>query len=171
LLKELEGRISTMTQTVNEEIQIAIGSVQVEDTKVMKRQSEWTVVLAVLAAIYLPLSLVTGIFGMNITDLSETPAPEKWTVVRTWAVIFGITIGSILVYALFRYVLRYWRVGRMLLRRKTKKSQDGRLYMEIFYFRQRIERLWLYRKLNGFRQKMRRWDLEAQDMKKTKKME
>jgi hypothetical protein len=92
LLKELEGRISTMTETVNEEIQIAIGSVQVEDARVVKRQTEWTVVLAVLAAIYLPLSLVTGIFGMNITDLSETPAPDKWTVVRTWAVIFGITI-------------------------------------------------------------------------------
>jgi Mg2+ and Co2+ transporter CorA len=80
LLKELEGRISTMTQTVNEEIQIVVGSVQVEDARIMKRQTEWTVVLAVLAAIYLPMSLVTGIFGMNITDLSaDISAPDKWS--------------------------------------------------------------------------------------------
>jgi Mg2+ and Co2+ transporter CorA len=115
-LKDLEGRISKMTKTVNEKIQMVIGSVQVEDARVMKRQTEWTVVLAVLAAIYLPMSLVTSIFRMNITDLSaETSAPDRWTVVRTWGVIFGTTMGSILVYALIRYVLRYWRVARMLL--------------------------------------------------------
>jgi Mg2+ and Co2+ transporter CorA len=167
LLKELEGRISTMTQTVNEEIQIVVGSVQVEDARIMKRQTEWTVVLAVLAAIYLPMSLVTGIFGMNITDLSaDISAPDKWTVVRTWAVIFGTTMASILVYALVRLILRYWRISRMLLRRRIEEIHDGRLSTRIFIFGQRIENLWLYRKIHGFWQKMREWDLEAQKIEK-----
>jgi hypothetical protein len=165
LLKELEGRISTMIRTVNEDIQIVIGSVQVEDARVMKRQTEWMVVLTVLAAIYLPMSLVTGIFGMNITDLSaETPAPDKWTVVRTWAVIFGITIGSILVYALVRYVLRYWRVGRMLLKRRIKKVHDGRFYDKFLVFRQQLKQSKLYQKMHDFRKKMKEWDAEAQNM-------
>lgn len=71
ILTGLEARVNAMTQTVNEEIQVVIGSVQVEDAKIMKRQTEVTVVLGVLAAIYLPLTLVTGIFGMNINEINE----------------------------------------------------------------------------------------------------
>lgn len=65
LLKEFGEMIKAMTQSVNEEIQVVIGSVQIEDAKVMRRQTEWTVVLAILAAIYLPMTLVTGILGME----------------------------------------------------------------------------------------------------------
>lgn len=39
-LEKLEQHINAMTQTVNEEIQVVIGSVQIEDAKTMKRQAE-----------------------------------------------------------------------------------------------------------------------------------
>lgn len=167
LLEELLGRIKTMTQTVNEEIQMIIGSVQVEDARVMRRQTEWTVVLAVLAAIYLPMTLVTGIFGMNITEIgAEATAPNQWSVVKAWGIVFGATMGSVLVYAVARYVLRYRRVGRMLLRRKMRNIGDGWLYRKAFAVKARLQRLWLYRKIHGFREKMREWDVEAQKMEK-----
>jgi Mg2+ and Co2+ transporter CorA len=167
LLEELVGRIKSMTKTVNEEIQIVIGSVQVEDARVMRRQTEWTVVLAVLAAIYLPMTLVTGIFGMNITDFSaESTAPDRWSVVNAWGIVFGVTMGSILVYAVVRYALRYWRVGRMLLKRNMKKIGDGWLYRKGFAFKIRVQQLWLYRKIRGFGEKMKEWDVEAQKMEK-----
>jgi Mg2+ and Co2+ transporter CorA len=37
----------------------------------MKRQSRRATVLTLLAAFYLPLSLVTGIFGMNIKEFDD----------------------------------------------------------------------------------------------------
>lgn len=117
LVEELLGRVNTMSQRVNEEIQMVIGSVQVEDARVMRRQTEWTVVLAVLAAVYLPMTLVTGIFGMNITEIgAEATTPDRWSVVKAWGIVFGATMGSVFVYAVVRYMLRYRRVGRMMLR-------------------------------------------------------
>ena len=167
MLEEFLERIKAMTQTVNEEIQMVIGSVQVEDARVMRRQTEWTVVLAVLAAIYLPMTLVTGIFGMNITEIGDDiTAPDRWSVVKAWGIVFGATMGSVLVYAVARYVLRYRRVGRMLLRRKMRNIGDGWLYRKGFAFKNRLQQLWLYRKIHGFREKMREWDVEAQKMEK-----
>lgn len=102
-LEKLEQKINAMTQTVNEEIQVVIGSVQIEDAKTMKRQAEWTVVLAVLAAIYLPMTLVSGLFGMNIVEITTTEgAPGKWSVVKAWGVAFGATVGTIIFYAFGR---------------------------------------------------------------------
>jgi hypothetical protein len=123
-LERLEGRINTMMQTMNEEIQVVIGSVQVEDAKTMKkqtekmkRQTEWTVVLAVLAAIYLPMTVVTGIFGMNIREM-EAPStmPDRWSVFKAWCLAFGVTLSGILAYAAWRWPLR-----RLLSRRKELK--------------------------------------------------
>ena len=126
-LGRLDGRINAMMKTVNEEIQVVIGSVQVEDAKTMKRQTEkmkrqteWTVVLAVLAAVYLPMTVVTGIFGMNIREM-EAPStmPDRWSVFKVWGLAFGATLGGILAYAAWR-----WPVRRLLNRREgLKKGQ------------------------------------------------
>ncbi|GAB7329673.1 hypothetical protein MBLNU13_g01410t2 [Cladosporium sp. NU13] len=76
-LQGLQERLDAIKEDLNEEIQLAIGSVQVHDAQTMKKQTTWTVVLSVLAAIYLPMTLVTGIFGMNITEISAEPtAPD-----------------------------------------------------------------------------------------------
>lgn len=117
-LKDLDERVNLMTQTVNEEIQVVIGSVQVEDAKVMKRQTEVTVVLAVLAAIYLPLTLVTGIFGMNIKEIDEGKPNRIW-VVQVWSWIFSVTILPILIYVIVRWVIRSSRN-----RRRSSMDQD-----------------------------------------------
>lgn len=78
-LQGLHEELGAIKEDSNEEIQLAIGSVQVHDAQIMKKQTTWTVVLNTLAAIYLPMTLVTGIFGMNITEnSSESTAPGDW---------------------------------------------------------------------------------------------
>jgi membrane protein YqaA with SNARE-associated domain len=105
--EKLEGRVGALSQAINDEIQVVIGSVQVEDARTMKRQTEWTVVLAVLAAIYLPMTLVTGIFGMNITEINtDATRPDKWWTVKVWGLVFGATLGIILVYVLARWLVQ-----------------------------------------------------------------
>jgi hypothetical protein len=81
--KDLDDRLRNVIAAMNDEIQILIGSVQLEDAKAMRqqadltmrltestiqqtkiamRQTKWTVALALLAALYLPMTLVTGIY-------------------------------------------------------------------------------------------------------------
>lgn len=112
----LQERLDAIKEDLNEEIQLAIGSVQVHDAQTMKKQTTWTVVLTVLAAIYLPMTLVTGIFGMNITEISsEATAPDAWWAFGAWAVVFAVTLGGILLYA----VVRKWKA-----RNKRKRKAD-----------------------------------------------
>ena len=83
-----------------------IGSVQVEDAKTMKRQTEWMVALALLAAIYLPMTLVTGIFGMNISEINaDETLPSRWAALKTWGVVFGATVSCLLVYGMIRRLI------------------------------------------------------------------
>jgi Mg2+ and Co2+ transporter CorA len=93
--------------------------VQGEDAKNMKRQTEVTVMLAVLAAIYLPMTLVTGIFGMNISDISSGNIPDRVWVVKAWSWIFSVTMALIAMYAGVR-----WLVSRIQDRRKRSKDEN-----------------------------------------------
>jgi hypothetical protein len=98
-ITELQNQLDTIKEDVNEEIQVAIGAVQVQDAQFMKqqtqetvRQTRLTVVLAILAAVYLPMTLVTGIFGMNIKEISsDKTATYAWQVGVAWLVIFAFT--------------------------------------------------------------------------------
>lgn len=106
--QNMEQRMSAMTLAINQEIQVVIGSVQVEDAKTMKRQTEWMVALALLAAIYLPMTLVTGIFGMNISEINaDETLPSKWAALKMWGIVFGATLGCMLVYAMVRRLIRW----------------------------------------------------------------
>jgi len=101
-------RVSAITRAINQEIQVVIGSVQVEDAKSMKRQTEWMVALALLAAIYLPMTLVTGIFGMNISEINaDATLPSRWAALKAWGVVFGATLGCILMYAMARRPIKW----------------------------------------------------------------
>lgn len=99
---DLDARFQTLMATLNDEIQIMIGFVQVEDAKstmrqatLMAKQAGWTVSLAVLAAFYLPMTLATGIFGMNIKEITGDGKTNRYGVVITWAVAFVLTAGYV----------------------------------------------------------------------------
>ena len=61
-----------------------------------ERQARATTVLTVYAAILLPLSLITGWYGMNVTGLPATEQPWGWMAVTALMVVFAI--GSWIVF-------------------------------------------------------------------------
>ena len=145
LLEKFEGldnKLRAIIAALNDEIGVVIGSVQIQDAKDARRQAEltvqltestkrqtdvsvrqtgWTVVLAALAAFYLPMTLVTGIYGMNIEEISEDKGPNWWWMVVTWAVTMIVTVGSI-----GRYALEEWRwYGEEIDKQKVTAKQGS----------------------------------------------
>lgn len=147
-MRDMEGEIGAMSRAVNEEIQMAIGAVQVEDAKVMRRQTKWTVVLNVLAAIYLPMTLVTGVFKINLVEISsEATAPNRWSAVKAWGIVFGAAVGSVLVYvAAASLLMRCWRFFCLLLRlvRSYLHRVLSLVMFKIHYF---CKEWWIYKKV------------------------
>lgn len=82
-------------------------------------------VLAVLAAVYLPMTLVSGLFGMNIVEITTTEgAPGKWSVVKAWGVAFGATVGTIIIYAAGRIPVTW--LMRNIQKHQEAKAQKSR---------------------------------------------
>ena len=80
----------------------------------MKKEAARATLLTALAAIYLPLSLVTGIFGMNIKEINGgTPTFRA-------CVICVVVIGLLTATGIFGF--RFWHK-----RQKAKESQQQQL--------------------------------------------
>jgi hypothetical protein len=81
---EVEKRLYAIKTGLDDEIQIVVSTVQVREAQVMEdlatvtaRHATYTAAPTVLAAVYLPMKLVTGVFGMKIKEIrSEATAPN-----------------------------------------------------------------------------------------------
>jgi hypothetical protein len=65
----------------------------------MKQQSRRATLLTLLAAFYLPLTLVTGIFGMNIREFDDV----KPSFVLCFEALFAVVAVTMVSYGLYRY--------------------------------------------------------------------
>jgi Mg2+ and Co2+ transporter CorA len=131
-LIELQRRLEDVKEDLNEEITVAVGIVQVREAQLMRKQTQatarqttWTVALAVLAAVYLPMTLVTGIFGMNVTEISSEPtAPNAWWAVGAWAVIAVLTVAGVLSYVMIRKLRSRQRDPDLEANSKSERSNS-----------------------------------------------
>ena len=85
----------------------------------MKRQAQRATLLTILAVIYLPLTLVTGIFGMNIRQI-DSATTEFWAALVGLAVIAGITVAGC-------YGYKHWRDGH------DAREKEARLQKDLVY--------------------------------------
>jgi len=139
-LAQLEDRLGIVAKTVNEEIQLFIASVSLrdsetmltdskimredsqvmrEDSQIMKQQAARTTLLTTLAVIYLPLQLITGIFGMNIKEITGDGRP------RWWACLAALGAGAILTFLVYLAVEWWqWRMYQQKAR-EAEKEKDA----------------------------------------------
>lgn len=75
-----------------------------QDSDMMKTQSRRATLLTLLAAFYLPLTLVTGIFGMNIKEFDTAKPPFK----LCFGAFFAVITVTLVCYGLFRYLPLAW---------------------------------------------------------------
>jgi hypothetical protein len=75
-----------------ETFQLLMSSISVRDTQLSIEQSRRATRLTQLAFIYVPLSFVTGIFGMNVKEINATGL-SIWVCFVTLAIIVLLTAG------------------------------------------------------------------------------
>jgi hypothetical protein len=83
----------------------------------MKRQSRRATLLTLLAAFYLPLTLVTGIFGMNIKEFNDK-APSLYL---CFEALFAVIAVTAVFYGGYRYLPLVSRTSK----RRTTHSQGS----------------------------------------------
>jgi hypothetical protein len=106
-LAQIVTEIDKLEKRLNDEIHLIIGAVTVQDSDANKQQSERATLLTLLAAVYLPLTLVTGIFGMNIKDIND--GSPSW---RACGIVLAVVAAGTIVFVLAYRQWRVWRRGQ-----------------------------------------------------------
>ena len=106
-LTEVFGDLNKLDKELNDEIHLIIGAVTVQDSDANKVQTERATLLTLLAAVYLPLTLVTGIFGMNIKDIND--GNPSW---RACGEVLAVVAVCTIVFVVAYRGWRGWRKGR-----------------------------------------------------------
>lgn len=99
--------LQALQRELNDEIHLVIGAVTVQDSGTSKRQAERATLLTLVAAVYLPLTLVTNIFGMNIREIDG-----DLLTYRACLKALGVVLGCTIVFALVYREWRRWRRSR-----------------------------------------------------------
>ncbi|CAJ2507854.1 Uu.00g090400.m01.CDS01 [Anthostomella pinea] len=84
-----------------ETFQLLASSLSARDSLLSIQQSGRATKLTALAFVYVPLSFVTGIFGMNIKEINGSPI-SFWVCFATLGVVIGITLAGYELYKLYR---------------------------------------------------------------------
>lgn len=97
-LKDQLGQILAYKQEIGDTFQLLIGAIAIKDSEIQKEiaqesrlQARRSTALTALAAIYLPLSLTTGVFGMNVVEIEEGK-PKYWAAL---AVAIGLLVVTL----------------------------------------------------------------------------
>ncbi|KAI0008210.1 hypothetical protein F4779DRAFT_588304 [Xylariaceae sp. FL0662B] len=108
---EVLAEADTAERFLMDTFQLLISSISVLDSETGIQQARSGQKLAQLASIYIPFSLVTGIFGMNIREINGSPLPV-WVCLVALLISVGCTIG----------IFSLLNKGEVEFKRKRKKK-------------------------------------------------
>jgi len=71
---------------------LLMSSISVMEAGSIKEQAQQGQMITRLAFLYVPLSFVTGIFGMNVKEINGSPLP-MWVPLAAFLVVSACTLG------------------------------------------------------------------------------
>lgn len=96
-LKAMRLECKDLQTFLMETFQILMSSLSTMDSQTSIQQSKRGTLVAVLATVYVPLSFVTGIFGMNVSEINGSPL-SVWVCFATLAVVVLLTATAFILY-------------------------------------------------------------------------
>jgi magnesium transporter len=100
-LKDLYDNIIQAVETVENYRELMAGVTEVNLSSVSNRMNRVMKVLTIISTIFIPLTFIVGVYGMNFTHMPELSMPYAYPV--TWAVMALIAAGM-----LFFFKRRHW---------------------------------------------------------------
>ncbi|KAK5741728.1 hypothetical protein LTR17_003719 [Elasticomyces elasticus] len=91
--------------------QLLMSSLSVRDSQTSIEQARRGTLITYLAFIYVPLSFVTGIFGMNVKEVNGSPL-SVWVCFAALAIVFAGTAAIFVSYRYLRKLPELWRQAR-----------------------------------------------------------
>ena len=111
-LKEMENDAAALDEFLTNSLNLLLASIALRD-------SQRADMLTWLAAVYVPLSFVTGIFGMNLRELNDSTLPV-WICLEVLGVVLLVTAAFVIVYKL-------WEKYGGVLSKNSKRSSESDL--------------------------------------------
>jgi hypothetical protein len=103
-LQNATARLHALQRELNEEVPFVIGAATVQQVDASKRWAERATLFALVIVVYLPLTLVASVFGMNIREVDG----GHWTF-RACLEALAVVVGGTVV---FVWACRRWRRWR-----------------------------------------------------------
>lgn len=107
----LRDRAAALAQQCTSGVDTMVSETQLDEARKGLLQAERATKLTLLAFLYLPLSLTTSIFGMNVVGISDTTT-QFWAPIVVCAVVMIITAVIYFWGDLTRGLPFYWAVSR-----------------------------------------------------------
>lgn len=118
-LPEILKRAGKLDKLILDDFQILMSSVSVREGHDSTKQTKLATAIAVIAFTYVPLTLVTGIFGMNIAG---TEGFAWWAPLVALVVVIAFTAGLLAAAYVFRAVRRQWRKEKENSSKPSKRA-------------------------------------------------
>ena len=92
ILHDVMGQANVLENFLIDSFTLLMSSISVMEAGSIKEQAQQGQIITWLAFLYVPLSFVTGIFGMNIKEIDGSPLP-MWAPVTAFLVFSTCTLG------------------------------------------------------------------------------
>ncbi|KAK4542278.1 hypothetical protein LTR36_006931 [Oleoguttula mirabilis] len=122
-LRELLAEVRELEAVTMETFQLLMSSLSVRDSQVSIQQSRRATLLTALAFVYVPLSFVTGIFGMNIKEINGSPL-DVWVCFAAFAALILLTALGYAMYVYARHLRACIRESTVTRSWKLAKKQQ-----------------------------------------------
>lgn len=109
-----------------ETFQLLMSSMSVRESRIAGEQASQTTVLTYLAILYLPMTVATGVFGMNISEINGGVPKFWWVIVVMLILVFFTVAQYVVIYMMLEgpeNLKTQWK--RLTGTEKKREERDG----------------------------------------------
>jgi len=92
-LRDLYDHTIHITETIEQQREITNSLMEIYLSMMSNKMNEVMKVLTIIATIFIPLTFIVGIYGMNFSNMPEMEWP--WAYLAVWGVMIAVVIGMI----------------------------------------------------------------------------
>ena len=92
-LRDLYDHTIHINESIEQQREITNGLMEIYLSMMSNKMNEVMKVLTVIATIFIPLTFIVGIYGMNFPNMPEMTWP--WAYFAVWGVMIGVVIAMI----------------------------------------------------------------------------